>query len=104
MLKQKETTLLAVLDPTGQPEKEKQQLPEMKCSNLQLTQLVDPQGNPISITTQDGHNIPVVTNGDGNLIQGLMPDGSLVPINLDKNLIEVSSAKNVTVFYNLKLR
>ncbi|XP_057668144.1 zinc finger protein 271-like [Diorhabda carinulata] len=60
-------------------------------NDLQLTQLVDQQGNPISIITQDGQTVPVVTSGndaDSNL-HGLLPDGSLVPIEIavqDKEL------------------
>lgn len=85
--KGKNGVLLDVLDSEIQQEK---QTIKTGSSNLQLTQLIDPQGNPISITTQDGQNIPVVTNGNENIIQGLLPDGTLIPINLDKNLIEVS--------------
>lgn len=64
-------------------------------SDLHLTQLVDQQGNPISITTQDGQMVPVVTGmNDEASIQGLLPDGTLVPIELtaiqEKDLMEVS--------------
>lgn len=72
-----------------QPANKKLETSNIDAGNLQFTQLVDPQGNPISITTEDGQNIPVVTNGEENIIQGLLPDGTLVPIDLDKNLIEV---------------
>ncbi|CAG9860302.1 unnamed protein product [Phyllotreta striolata] len=54
-----------------------------KSNTLQLTQLIDQQGNPVSITTQDGQTIPIVTSGDDdNNMQGLMPDGTLVPIEI----------------------
>lgn len=56
---------------------------------MQLTQLIDSQGNPISITTSDGQTIPVVTDGDENCIKGLLPDGTLIPIDLDKDLTKV---------------
>lgn len=52
-------------------------------SSFQLTQLVDQQGNPIRIITQDGQTFPIVTSGDDvTNIQGLMPDGSLIPIEI----------------------
>ncbi|XP_044267223.1 zinc finger protein 271-like isoform X2 [Tribolium madens] len=51
---------------------------------IQLQQLVDQEGNPISFITQDGQQVKVVTsNEDGQEnIQGLLPDGTLVPISL----------------------
>lgn len=46
--------------------------------------MTDQDGNPISLTTSDGQQIKVVTSTDGDQqnIQGLLPDGTLVPINL----------------------
>jgi DNA-directed RNA polymerase subunit RPC12/RpoP len=51
---------------------------------IQFQQLVDPEGNPISFITQDGQQVNVVTStedGEEN-IQGLLTDGTLVPISL----------------------
>ncbi|CAH1183730.1 unnamed protein product [Phaedon cochleariae] len=54
-----------------------------KDAALEIRQLTDHQGNPISITTQDGKTVPVVTVGDDDeSIQGLMPDGTLIPIEI----------------------
>lgn len=83
----KDPSLFTVLNVEDKIDKETLQASD---ANLQFTQLVDPHGNPISITTQDGQNIPVVTNGEEHIIQGLLPDGTLVPINLNDNFIEVS--------------
>ncbi|CAH2019933.1 unnamed protein product [Acanthoscelides obtectus] len=63
------------------------------ASVLRITQVVDEQGLPISIKTQDGLSIPIVTGNDGNRVHGLLPDGTLVPIELndleDKNIEEI---------------
>lgn len=51
---------------------------------IQLQQLVDQDGNPITFIMQDGQQVKVVTStedGQDN-IQGLLPDGTLVPISL----------------------
>nr|CAH7736319.1 unnamed protein product [Callosobruchus chinensis] len=53
-------------------------------SILRLTQVVDEQGIPISIKTQDGLSIPIVTGNDENRVHGLLPDGTLVPIELNE--------------------
>ncbi|KAG5891834.1 hypothetical protein JTB14_035856 [Gonioctena quinquepunctata] len=54
-----------------------------KGGDLQLTQLVDQQGNPISIRTQDGSTFPIVSTGnEEESFQGLLPDGTLVPIEI----------------------
>ncbi|KAJ8968593.1 hypothetical protein NQ314_002259 [Rhamnusium bicolor] len=84
----KDDSLLHVLDPTMNVESQKTDVPD-----LHLTQLVDQQGNPISITTQDGQTVPVVTGAnDEDNIQGLLPDGTLVPIEItamqEKDLIQ----------------
>ncbi|XP_065163488.1 zinc finger protein 34-like [Atheta coriaria] len=51
--------------------------------SIDVQQLVDNDGNVISITTDDGQQIKVVTTmDDEQCIQGLMPDGTLIPINL----------------------
>ncbi|XP_063903188.1 zinc finger protein 271-like isoform X2 [Zophobas morio] len=64
---------------------------DVEHQTIQLQQLVDQEGNPISFITQDGQQVKVVTStedGQEN-IQGLLPDGTLVPISLttvpDKN-------------------
>ncbi|RZC14267.1 zinc finger protein 271-like, partial [Asbolus verrucosus] len=51
---------------------------------VQLQQLVDQEGNPISFITQDGQQVKVVTSSEDGQenIQGLLPDGTLVPISL----------------------
>lgn len=79
--------ILRIVNANELQDKQKHGVLEVATFNLQLTQLVDTQGNPISITTQDGQNIPVVTNGEENIIQGLLPNGTLVPINLEKNMM-----------------
>lgn len=50
-----------------------------------MQQIVDNEGNPINLTTADGQQIKVITNTeDGQeTISGLLPDGTLVPINLN---------------------
>lgn len=53
-----------------------------KLDGMELRQLIDQQGNPISLTTQDGQQVPVVTGGSDESLQGLLPDGTLVPINI----------------------
>lgn len=57
---------------------------EDNLTTIQLQHLVDQDGNPISFLTQDGQQVKVVTsNEDGaENIQGLLPDGTLVPISL----------------------
>nr|XP_023022034.1 zinc finger protein 271-like [Leptinotarsa decemlineata] len=51
--------------------------------DLQVTQLVDRQGCPISITTKFGETVPVVSLGDDKeTFQGLLPDGTLVPFEI----------------------
>lgn len=49
-----------------------------------MQQVIDNDGNPLSITTADNQNIKVVMSveDDQQSIQGLLPDGTLVPINL----------------------
>lgn len=49
-----------------------------------MQQVIDNDGNPLSITTADNQNIKVVMSVEGGQqsIQGLLPDGTLVPINL----------------------
>lgn len=56
------------------------------CLNsiIKFQQIIDQDGNALSLTTTDGQQIKVVTTvkeGQQN-IQGLMPDGTLIPINL----------------------
>ncbi|KAJ8921027.1 hypothetical protein NQ315_015823 [Exocentrus adspersus] len=54
-----------------------------EVADLHLTQLVDQEGNPISVTTPDGQMVPVVTGADDEAnLQGLLPDGTLIPIEL----------------------
>ncbi|XP_017769673.1 PREDICTED: zinc finger protein 271-like [Nicrophorus vespilloides] len=52
--------------------------------DVQLQQLIDTEGNAINLTTSDGQQIKVVTTigAEEPCIQGLLPDGTLVPINL----------------------
>ncbi|KAK9872931.1 hypothetical protein WA026_020282 [Henosepilachna vigintioctopunctata] len=61
-----------------------QNLDSFKEESMQYQQLVDQEGNPLSLNTQDGQQINVVTsitNGQEKL-QGLLPDGTLVAIDL----------------------
>ncbi|KAJ8960897.1 hypothetical protein NQ318_020196 [Aromia moschata] len=89
----------------GEPEAK--QPPEADKADLQLTQLLDHQGNPISITTQDGQTVPVVTGpNDENSIQGLLPDGTLVPIEIttmqEKDLIQNVNEEEVLLCQELQ--
>ncbi|KAL3282757.1 hypothetical protein HHI36_005924 [Cryptolaemus montrouzieri] len=57
---------------------------------IQFQQVVDQEGNPLSLNTQDGQQINVVTsitNGEEKL-QGLLPDGTLVAIDLQDSKVE----------------
>lgn len=44
---------------------------------------MDNEGNPVSVTTDDGQVIKVVTSANDaqQHIQGLLPDGTVIPIN-----------------------
>lgn len=55
---------------------------------------MDNDGNPINLTTADGQQIKVVTNTEEGqeTISGLLPDGTLVPINL--NLQDLKGLSN----------
>lgn len=58
------------------------------CMHIQ--QLIDQEGNPLSLNTQDGQQINVVTsitNGQEKL-QGLLPDGTLVALDLQDSKVE----------------
>lgn len=74
-------------------------------TTVQLQELVDQDGNPITFTTQDGQQVKVVTSiedGQEN-IQGLLPDGMLVPISLttvDKSRLDNNSQVTDEVFYS----
>ncbi|XP_028146433.1 zinc finger protein 3-like isoform X2 [Diabrotica virgifera virgifera] len=51
-------------------------------NTLQLSQLLDEQGNPLKIT-QDGHTVSIVTSGgDDSNLHGMLPDGRLIPIEI----------------------
>lgn len=61
---------------------EKQDEPEINASsNLQFQELMDAEGNVISLTTSDGRPIPIVSSTNEK-IQGLMPDGTLVSFDI----------------------
>ncbi|KRT83116.1 zinc finger protein, partial [Oryctes borbonicus] len=57
---------------------------EELSNSLQLQQVIDNDGNPLTITTADNQNIKVVMRVDNGeqSIHGLLSDGTLVPINL----------------------
>ncbi|CAG9830787.1 unnamed protein product [Diabrotica balteata] len=51
-------------------------------NTLQLSQLLDEQGNPLKIT-QDGQTVSIVTSGeDDSNLHGMLPDGRLIPIEI----------------------
>ncbi|KAF7269233.1 hypothetical protein GWI33_017690 [Rhynchophorus ferrugineus] len=62
---------------------QKDQTVELKIEapSLQIQELLDNEGNPISFTTADGQPIPIVSS-DSKKFQGLMPDGTLVSIDI----------------------
>lgn len=61
---------------------------EKEEESMQLQQLIDQDGNPISLTTQDGQQVKVIASiQDGQeKIQGLLADGTLIPIDLDSTI------------------
>lgn len=73
----------------------KEETEEISLNHLQIQQVTDTEGNPISLTTPDGQSIKIVTaNAEGQQnVHGLLPDGTLIPINLsmqDKKQDEIS--------------
>ncbi|XP_030746745.1 zinc finger protein 271-like [Sitophilus oryzae] len=65
----------------------KTQIEEIVTSNLQIQEVLDNEGNPINFTTADGQLIPIVSSDSKNL-QGLMPDGTLVSLDILPNQIK----------------
>ncbi|XP_045469998.1 zinc finger protein 37 homolog isoform X2 [Harmonia axyridis] len=63
---------------------------DFKGDCMHIQQLIDQEGNPLSLNTQDGQQINVVTsitNGQEKL-QGLLPDGTLVALDLQDSKVE----------------
>ncbi|XP_044750341.1 oocyte zinc finger protein XlCOF6-like isoform X2 [Coccinella septempunctata] len=67
-----------------------QDILNFKGDSMHIQQLIDQEGNPLSLNTQDGQQINVVTsitNGEEKL-QGLLPDGTLVALDLQDSKVE----------------